>query len=189
MKKADNANFCSQKKRTLQILRGTPFNCVLNTTKLYNRHYKTVYATNLGASMIQARSCARVRTLILKSHVSQIVTRLPSSHTSSTTACHHVNHSQHPPPQRSLATHGPPDNETRQPHAHPRHQCQRQRVHSTSPTATSHNPHHKQAGRAKYDNCQIDNLTQRRERVAKDSQHPRNDIDCPATTNTTNNSC
>ena len=43
---------------------------------MYNRHYKTVYATNLGASVIQARSRMRVGTLIPKSHVSQIVTQL-----------------------------------------------------------------------------------------------------------------
>ena len=59
MNKADTANFCSQKKRTLQSLRGTLYHCVLDTTKLYNRRYKTVYTTNLGASVIQARSHAR----------------------------------------------------------------------------------------------------------------------------------
>ena len=61
MNKADTANFCSQKKRTLQSLSGTLYHCVLDTTKLYNRRYKTVYTTNLGTSMIQAQS--RTRTL------------------------------------------------------------------------------------------------------------------------------
>ena len=53
VKKADTTNFCSQKKRTLQSLGGTLYNCVLDTTKLYNRHYKIMYSTNLGASAIQ----------------------------------------------------------------------------------------------------------------------------------------
>ena len=52
--KKETVNFCSAKQQTLQSLRGILYNCVLDTTKLYNRHYKTVYATNLGASMIQA---------------------------------------------------------------------------------------------------------------------------------------
>ena len=79
MNKADTANFCSQKKRTLQSLRGTLYHCVLDTAKLYNRRYKTLYTTNLGASMIQAQLRACVGTSIWKSHTSQTVTRLPSS--------------------------------------------------------------------------------------------------------------
>ena len=97
MNKADTANFCSQKKRTLQGLRGTLYHCVLDTTKLYNRHYKTVYATNLGMSMIKAQSCACVGTLIPKSHVSQMVTRLPSSSHN-----HQLNNGL--PPRRPLVT-------------------------------------------------------------------------------------
>ena len=59
MKNADTANFCRQKKRTLQNLRGTLYNCVLDTTKLYNRHYNTMDSTNLSTSVIQMRSRAR----------------------------------------------------------------------------------------------------------------------------------
>ena len=98
MKKADTANFCSQKKRTLQSLGGgTLYNCVLDTIKLYNRHYKTMDTTNLSASAIQTRSHARIRTLIQKSHASQKVTRLPSS-------SHNHHHNNGLPPRLPLAT-------------------------------------------------------------------------------------
>ena len=97
MKKADTTNFCSQKKQTLQSLRGTLYNCVLDTTKWYNRHYKAVYTTNLGTSMIQVRSHPCIGTLIQKSHTSQTVTWLPpSSHN------HHLNNSL--PPCHPLVT-------------------------------------------------------------------------------------
>ena len=82
-------NFCSAKKGTLQSflikkwtqqsLGGTLYNCVLDPTKWYNRHYKTMDITNLSASMIQTWSCTHVWRLIQKQHSSQKVTQLPSS--------------------------------------------------------------------------------------------------------------
>ena len=52
------------------------------------RHYKTVYTTNLGRSVIQAWSCMHVGMLIWKSHASKTVTCLPSSSHN-----HHLNNS------------------------------------------------------------------------------------------------
>ena len=43
MTEADTAKICSPKKQTLQSLRGTLQNCLVDTTKLYNGYYKTVH--------------------------------------------------------------------------------------------------------------------------------------------------
>ena len=76
MKKAHTANFCSQKKQTLQSLRGTLYNCVLDTTKLYNRHYKAVYY-NFGRER-DPSAIARAR-----SNIDAKVTCVTNSDTSS----------------------------------------------------------------------------------------------------------
>ena len=82
MKKADNANSCSPKRQTLQSLKETLQNCVVDTTKLYSG----LYTTNLGMSVIM---CACIQTLIQRSHMSQTVTQLLSSHHN-----HHLNHTK-----------------------------------------------------------------------------------------------
>ena len=209
--KVDTTNFCSLEKLVLhnfsvkkQILERFMQIFVVRKSghyKVWGEHYTIVYwtlqnriQTLLGTSMIQARLCAHVRTLMQKSHASQTETPLPfSSHN------HHLNNGL--PPQRSLVTPittnmpGRPQTTTTACQQNttttcPRHQRQRQRMrpphcplprHAT-PTTNKH-------GCPKYNKRPIDTHTQRRQQAANDVQHPTNNTDCPATTKTTNNGC
>ena len=142
MKKADTANFCSQKKRTLQSLgRGTLYNCVLDTTKLYNR-YKFEREHNPNAIMCMCL------------HVDPKVTRITKSDTPSFFI-------PQPPPPQWPATMSPARNTHHHEHPwlptdHDSHLTTKHDDHTpTSPAsmttsapstsaATSRNPQHKQ---------------------------------------------
>ena len=140
---------CSQKKRTLQSFGGTLYNCVLDPTKLYNRHYKIMYSTNLGASAIQTWSRAHTFKCWSK------VTRVTKSDTPSFFI------PQPPPPQQPATTsptrntqhHERPwpstnhDNRLTTKHDHHRPTSPASMTPSapsTSTAATSRNPHHEQ---------------------------------------------
>ena len=158
------------------------------------RHYKTVYTTNLGASVIQAQLRACVRALMQKSHASQTATRLPSS-----THNHHLHNGL--PPHRPLVTPvttnipGRPQTTTtacqrNTTTTRPRHQRQRQRVCPPLCLLPRHaTPTTNKPGRPTYDDRSIDNCMQRRQRAEDDAQHPMNDIERPAAMKTTNNGC